>query len=35
VRAAEQQRRYRPPSEPQAFFGRLVKALPLNLRRRS
>jgi len=34
VRAAEQQRRYRPPSEPQAFFGRLVRALPVSLARR-
>jgi hypothetical protein len=33
VRTAEQQRRYRPPSEPQAFFGRLVRALPANLAR--
>jgi hypothetical protein len=35
VRAAEQARRYRPPSEPQAYFGRLVRALPVSLGRRS
>ena len=34
VRAAEEVRRYRPPSEPQAFFGRLVRALPVSLGRR-
>jgi hypothetical protein len=34
VRGVEQQRRYRPPSEPQAFFGRLVRSLPANLARR-
>ncbi len=33
VRAAELQRRYRPPSEPQAFFGRLVRTLPASLAR--
>jgi hypothetical protein len=35
VRSVEQQRRYRPPSEPQAFFGRLVRTLPANLARGS
>lgn len=35
VAAAERQRRYRPPSEPQAFFGRLVRALPASLARGS
>jgi hypothetical protein len=34
VATAERQRNYRPPSEPQAFFGRLVRALPLSLARR-
>jgi len=34
VAAAERQRNYRPPSEPQAFFGRLVRTLPVSLARR-
>jgi hypothetical protein len=28
VRAAERARNHRPPSEPQAFFGRLMRAFP-------
>ncbi len=35
VSAAEQARNYRPPSEPQAFFGRLVRTLPVSLAKRS
>jgi hypothetical protein len=35
VSAAERQRNFRPPSEPQAFFGRLVRALPASLARGS
>jgi hypothetical protein len=35
VAAAERRRNFRPPSEPQAFFGRLVRALPASLARRS
>ncbi len=35
VAAAERRMNYRPPSEPQAFFGRLVRALPANLAGRS
>lgn len=35
VAAAERQRNFRPPSEPQAFFGRLVRALPASLARGS
>jgi hypothetical protein len=34
VAAAERQRNYRPPSEPQAHFGRLVRTLPASLARR-
>lgn len=34
VAAAERQRNFRPPSEPQAFFGRLVRSLPATLARR-
>jgi hypothetical protein len=34
VGAAERARNYRPPSEPQAFFGRLMRALPVRLGRR-
>jgi len=34
VGAAERQRNYRPPSEPQAHFGRLVRTLPASLARR-
>lgn len=35
VAAAERRMHYRPPSEPQAFFGRLVRALPASLARGS
>ena len=35
VRAAERARNYRPPSEPQAHFGRLVRTLPVGLGGRS
>ena len=35
VAAAERRMNYRPPSEPQAFFGRLVRALPASLARGS
>lgn len=35
VAETERRRNYRPPSEPQAFFGRLVRALPARLARRS
>ena len=34
VAAAERRRNYRPPSEPQAFFGRRVRALPASLAKR-
>jgi len=30
VRAAERQRRFSPPSEPQAFFGRLMRGFPVH-----